>query len=102
MSFPIQRPRRLRRHPLLRELMRETSLAPLDLILPLFIRPGKGIRKEIASMPGNYQLSVDSLVEEVGSATRDGIQSFMLFGIPEYKDAEGSSAWSEEGIVQQG
>jgi len=100
-TFPTTRPRRLRHHPLLRELVRETTLSPRDLILPLFVRTGKGIRKEIASMPGNYQLSVDTLVEEVGSAIDKHIRAFILFGIPTHKDASGSSALEDEGIVQQ-
>ncbi|MBN9523560.1 porphobilinogen synthase [bacterium] len=99
--FPVSRPRRLRSHPLLRELVRETELSPRDLILPLFVRPGKGVRQEIGSMPGNYQLSVDTLVEEVGAAKELGIASFMFFGIPATKDATGSSALHDEGIVQQ-
>src|SRR2546422_16755 len=99
--FPIDRPRRLRHHPVLRELVRETTLAVHDLILPLFVRPGRGIKKEIASMPGNFQLSVDRLVDEVGSASDLGIRAFMLFGIPASKDATGSSACDDDGIVQQ-
>src|SRR5437588_1310766 len=99
--FPIDRPRRLRHHPVLRELVRETSLGVSDLILPLFVRPGRGIRKEIASMPGQYQLSVDRLVEEVGAAVDLGVRAFILFGIPAHKDATGSSAWAEDGIVQE-
>lgn len=101
LTFPQLRLRRLRQHPVLRSLVRETSLSVHDLILPLFVRPGRGIRKEIASMPGNYQLSVDRLVDEVGSAAELGIRAFILFGIPETKDATGSSAWADEGIVQQ-
>src|SRR6516225_1109089 len=100
-SFPTARPRRLRHHPLIRELVRETTLSPRDLILPLFVRPGHGVRKEIASMPGNYQLSVDTLVEAVGQALDLGIGAFILFGIPTHKDAVGSSALAAEGIVQQ-
>ena len=100
-GFPISRPRRLRYNPLVRELVRETELSPRDLILPLFVRPGKGVRNEIASMPGNFQLSCDTLVDEVGSARELGITSFILFGIPESKDATGSSALADEGIVQQ-
>ncbi|HMF19480.1 MAG TPA: porphobilinogen synthase [Gemmataceae bacterium] len=99
--FPTDRARRLRHHPVLRDLVRETSLSLRDLILPLFVRPGKGVRKEIASMPGNYQLSVDCLVEEVGKARDLGIQAFILFGIPAHKDATGSSATADDGIVQQ-
>jgi porphobilinogen synthase len=100
-GFPTIRPRRLRYNPLVRELVRETELSPRDLILPLFVRPGKGVRQEIASMPGNHQLSTDTLVEEVGAARDLGITSFILFGIPESKDATGSSALQSEGIVQQ-
>jgi porphobilinogen synthase len=100
-GLPTVRPRRLRHHPLVRDLVRETTLSVQDLILPLFVRPGRGIKKEIASMPGNYQLSVDRLVEEVGAALDLGVRAFILFGIPEHKDATGSSALDPEGIVQQ-
>ena len=99
--FPIERPRRLRHHPVLRDLVRETTLSVHDLILPLFVRPGRGVKKEITSMPGNYQLSVDRLVEEVGTARDLGVKAFVLFGIPAHKDASGSSAWADDGIVQQ-
>ncbi len=99
--FPISRPRRLRQHPVLRELVRETTLSVRDLILPLFVRPGRGVRKEIASMPGNYQLSVDALVNEVGDASELGVRAFILFGIPAHKDAVGASACDDDGIVQQ-
>jgi porphobilinogen synthase len=84
-----------------RELVRETALQVSDLIFPLFIRPGRGVKKEIPSMPGNYQLSVDRLVDEVGSAVELGLQAFILFGIPTSKDATGSSALHDDGIVQQ-
>ncbi|HUR53760.1 MAG TPA: porphobilinogen synthase, partial [Gemmataceae bacterium] len=67
-EFPASRPRRLRYNPLVRDLVRETELSPRDFILPLFVRPGKGVRQEIGSMPGNHQLSVDTLIEEVGAA----------------------------------
>src|SRR5438105_11539742 len=100
-EYPQSRPRRLRRHPLLRDLVRETTLAIEDLILPLFVRPGKNVKKEIASMPGNYQLSVDRLVDEVGAAVDLGLRAFIFFGIPTHKDATGSSASSDDGIVQQ-
>ena len=100
-SFPVARPRRLRANPLVREMVRETSLDPSDFILPLFVRPGKAIRQEISSMPGNYQLSVDMLLEEVGSAKDLGIRAFILFGIPAFKDATGSSALKDSGIVQE-
>jgi porphobilinogen synthase len=99
-SFPIARPRRLRTTPILRSLVRETELNAGDFILPLFVRPGKGVRNEIVSMPGNYQLSPDTLVEEIGSAKDLGITSFMLFGIPASKDPEGRVALAEDGIVQ--
>src|SRR5215211_4003976 len=100
-GFPTARPRRLRYNPLVRELVRETELSPRDLILPLFVRPGKGVRQEIGSMPGNFQLSVDTLVDEIGAACELGLKAFMLFGIPEFKDATGSSALQDSGIVQQ-
>ena len=99
--FPETRLRRLRYHPVVRSLVRETTLAVDDFILPLFVRPGSNIKNEIVSMPGNYQLSVDRLVDEVGSAIDLGIRAFIFFGIPAFKDAEGSSAWREDGIVQQ-
>jgi porphobilinogen synthase len=100
-TFPTVRPRRLRHHPLVRSLVRETTLDVQDLILPLFVCPGRGVRKEIVSMPGNYQLSVDRLTDEVGGATELGLRAFILFGIPTHKDATGSSALEEDGIVQQ-
>jgi porphobilinogen synthase len=82
-------------------MVRETTLDVRDFILPLFVRPGAGVRQEISSMPGNYQLSVDRLVEEVGQARELGIRAFILFGIPAFKDATGSSALRDDGIVQQ-
>lgn len=100
-GFPVTRMRRLRHNPLVRALVRETTVTADDLILPLFVRPGKGVRKEIASMPGNHQLSVDRLIDEVGSAIDLGVRSFILFGIPTHKDATGSSALDDDGIVQQ-
>src|SRR5262249_16926730 len=99
-DFPILRLRRLRSNPLLRELVRETELRASDFILPLFVRPGRGVRQEIVSMPGNCQLSIDTVVEEVGAAVDLGIRAFILFGIPPRKDATGSSAWDDEqGII---
>src|SRR5262249_11386778 len=100
-GFPTARLRRLRYNPLVRGLVRETTLSVDDLILPLFVRPGGNIRHEIGSMPGNYQLSVDRLIDEVGGAVDMGIRPFILFGIPTNKDATGSSAWADDGIVQQ-
>jgi porphobilinogen synthase len=98
--FPTTRPRRLRQHPVLRDLVRQTTLAVQDLIFPVFVRPGRGVKKEIASMPGNYQLSVDRLIEEVGAIAELGVRAFILFGIPSQKDAEGASALDDQGIVQ--
>src|SRR5437763_15896385 len=101
LGFPTVRPRRLRHNAILRNLVHETTLTVNDFILPLFVRPGRGVKKEIASMPGNHQLSVDRLVDEVGEASELGVRSFILFGIPETKDATGSSSLGDEGIVQQ-
>lgn len=81
-------------------MVRETVLRATDFILPLFVRPGQGIRTEIGSMPGNYQLSPDTLVDEIGAAKDLGVKSFMLFGIPASKDAEGRVALDDNGIVQ--
>jgi porphobilinogen synthase len=100
-DFPTLRMRRLRSNPILRDLVRETDLNPSDFILPLFVRPGKSVRQEISSMPGNFQLSVDTLVDEVGAALDLGIKAFILFGIPARKDATGSSAWADNGIIQE-
>ncbi|MDK1021668.1 MAG: porphobilinogen synthase [Candidatus Hydrogenedentes bacterium] len=99
MSFPITRMRRLRRNATLRRMVRETSLSVDDLILPLFVRPGEGVKKEISSMPGNYQWSVDTLVEECKEVEGLGIPAVILFGIPEHKDEQGSEAYAEDGIV---
>ena len=101
MNFPDYRPRRMRRTSLLRRMIAETRLSADDLVMPLFVRPGKGERRPIPSMPGNYQLSVDELVKEVAGLKEAGIGSAILFGIPETKDPEGSSGIAEDGIVQQ-
>lgn len=100
-SFPTTRLRRLRGNPLLRRMVRETTLDAGDFILPLFVRSGRGVKKEITSMPGQYQLSVDTLVELVGQARDLDVRSFILFGIPDAKDAIGSTAYSSDGIVAQ-
>lgn len=100
MSFPATRMRRLRRWPAVRDMVSETVLRPSDLMLPLFVRPGKGIRREIASMPGNYQMSVDVLVEDCQSLIATGVRSVILFGIPAAKDAVGSEGYADDGIVQ--
>lgn len=101
MQFPSYRPRRLRKSEKLRGLVRETSLEVNDLVMPLFVRPGKGVKKEIASMKGNYQMSTDILAEEVKELEALGIPGVILFGIPEEKDPKASGAYAEEGIVQQ-
>ena len=99
-GFPTVRLRRLRSSPILREMVRETTLTASDFILPLFVRPGRGVRTEISSMPGNYQLSPDTLVDEIGEAKELGVKSFMLFGIPSKKDPQGLVALEDDGIVQ--
>lgn len=101
MRFPRYRPRRLREHVGWRHLVQETTLAPTDFILPLFVTPGSGVRQEISSMPGQYHLSVDQVVEEVRSVADLGIPAVLLFGLPERKDALGSEASSPTGAVQQ-
>jgi porphobilinogen synthase len=94
--------RRLRRSERLRALVRETALEPGDLIYPLFLCPGKGVRKAVASMPGVFNLSVDEAVREAEEAAQLGIGGLLLFGLPESKDDMGAGAWDENGIVQQG
>lgn len=99
--FPATRLRRLRQHPRLRDLVRETELNPADFVLPLFVRPGQGVRNPIRSMPGQCQLSVDQLVVAAAEAEGLGVPAVILFGIPEHKDAVGSGACCDDGIVQQ-
>ena len=101
MGFPDVRLRRLRRTETLRAMVRETSLGVNDLIFPLFVCPGTGVRNEISSMPGNFQLSVDLLVEECREVAGLGVPAVILFGIPELKDEYGSEGYSDQGIVQQ-
>ena len=101
MAFPVQRPRRLRRTPVLRKMVRETDLSPSDFIYPLFVCPGRGVRTEIQAMPGCYRLSVDETVAEGQECLALGVPAVILFGLPPSKDAEGSGAWAEDGIVQQ-
>lgn len=100
-NFPDYRPRRLRRTAALRRLVRETHLSASQLVLPLFARPGAKVRVPVASMPGVYQLSVDELVRDAEAAAKAGVGGVLLFGIPDHKDATGSSAWDEQGPVQQ-
>ncbi len=100
-DLPFVRMRRLRRTSQLRDLVRETRLSPDDFIYPLFVVPGEGVKEEISALPGNYHFSVDMLLEEVKGAWGEGIKSVILFGLPEYKDAVGSSAYDPNGPVQQ-
>ena len=99
MSFPLDRPRRLRRTEAIRALVRETELSPRDFVLPLFAVGGKGVRNPVASMPGVAQLSVDLIVEESRAAFKLGVPAVILFGIPDKKDAHGSSAHDPDGPV---
>ena len=101
MSFPITRGRRLRRSPSLRTLVRENSVAMTDLIAPLFVVPGKGVRKPISSLEGHAHLSTDTAVQEAQELYELGVRSVLLFGLPETKDEIGSSSWDENGVVQQ-
>jgi len=101
MPFPETRPRRLRRTPALRKLVRETTLAADNFIYPLFVGPGKGVRREIPSMPGQFHFSVDTLAAEVEEVAKLGIPGVILFGLPERKDEVGSETWHREGIVQR-
>jgi len=101
MSFPAHRMRRLRANPTLRRMVRAARCSVDDLIYPMFVRPGRGVRRPIRSMPGNYQMSVDVLTEEARQVEALGIPAVLLFGLPESKDATGSAAWREDGVVQQ-
>ena len=101
MTFPTGRPRRLRSRPALRRLVRETRIAPEDLIYPLFVRDEIDEPQPIASMPGHHQHTLESLTREAEAAIKVGVRSFVLFGIPALKDAQGSQAWAEEGISQR-
>jgi porphobilinogen synthase len=100
MYFPDYRPRRLRRLPNLRRMVRENRLAIDDLIYPVFVVPGKNKKTPISSMPGQYHFSVDRLVEEAKAIRESGIPAILLFGLPESKDEIGTSGWSDDGIVQ--
>ena len=100
MHFPRYRPRRLRSNERLRRLIRETTVTIDDLIYPLFVRPGKGVRNPISAMPGCYQFSIDELIKEAKEIDQLGIPGIILFGIPERKDEVGSEAYAEDGIVQ--
>jgi porphobilinogen synthase len=99
--FPIHRPRRLRQNEPIRRMVRETTLTANDLIYPLFAVPGEGIAREVRSMPGVYQLSVDKIVEEAREVRDLGIPAIILFGIPDTKDSDATQAWHDCGIVQK-
>src|SRR5206468_4290184 len=101
MAHAMFRPRRLREKPLLRKLVRETALAVDDLIYPLFVVHGRGVREPIASMPGQFRLSIDELVKDMKDVASVGIPGVLLFGLPADKDPRGSEAYADDGIVQQ-
>src|SRR2546425_684557 len=101
MSFPAERPRRLRRSEALRNLVRETWLTTQGLVYPMFVCPGSKVRTEVSSMPGVYQQSVDQLVEECREVESLGVPGVILFGLPKNKDARGSEAVSASGVVQR-
>ena len=101
MTFPVTRLRRLRRSDQLRTLVRETRLTPEAFVYPLFVCPGEGVRKEVRSMPGVFNLSVDEAVKEARQAHSLGVAATILFGLPETKDEVATGAWAEDGIVQQ-
>jgi porphobilinogen synthase len=101
MSYPDERPRRLRRSERLRAMVRETTLTPASLIYPLFVTPGSGVRREIPSLPGCYHLSVDQVVREAEVVEKLGIGGVILFGLPSAKDPVGSEGYADDGVVQQ-
>jgi porphobilinogen synthase len=101
MGFPAQRPRRLRRTGAIRALVRETALSAGDLIHPMFVCPGRRVRQEISSMPGQFNLSVDEAVADAQEARSLGVPAVILFGIPPSKDAKASGAWDAHGVVQE-
>ncbi|MGC2423005.1 MAG: porphobilinogen synthase, partial [Nitrospirota bacterium] len=101
MFFPQYRARRMRVNETMRRMVRENSLSPDDFVYPLFVTHGKNVKKEIASMPGNFQQSVDNIVADAKETFSLGIPAVLLFGIPKVKDSRGSEAYAESGIVQQ-
>ncbi|MDC0707874.1 porphobilinogen synthase [Stigmatella sp. ncwal1] len=101
MAFPIHRPRRLRRSAVLRDMVRETALAPSDFIYPLFVVEGRDVRRPITSMPGIFNLSLEHAVAEAKQAKALGVPSVILFGIPDHKDARGTQGYARDGIVQR-
>src|SRR5579871_3209211 len=101
MNFPVTRMRRLRRTDAIRNLVRETRLTPDNFVYPIFVCPGEGIRKEVRSMPGVFNLSVDEAVKEAREVKSLGIPAVILFGLPESKDEVATGAWADDGIVQK-
>ena len=101
MAFPITRLRRMRRTEPLRSMVRETHLTPDSFVYPMFVCPGEGVRKEVRSMPGVFNFSVDEAVKEAREAHSLGVPSVILFGLPEKKDEVATGAWADDGIVQQ-
>src|SRR5215831_17525621 len=101
MSFPVTRLRRMRQSEPMRSLVRETRLTPTSFIYPLFVCPGERVRKEISSMPGVFNLSIDEVVKEAHEAKSLGLGGIILFGLPEKKDEIATGAWSDDGIVQR-
>ncbi len=101
MSFPAVRLRRLRKNEAMRSLVRETRLTPEALVYPLFVCPGEGVRKEVGSMPGVFNLSIDQAIKEAHEVKSLGVPAVILFGLPEKKDEQASGAWAEDGIVQR-
>ena len=100
-AFPTARPRRLRRTAALRHLVRETRLTPADVIYPMFVRPGSDLRIPIASMPGQFQHTLESLRKEAVDIASRGVTAFMVFAVPEHKNADGSEASNPDGIAQR-
>src|SRR6266850_6806542 len=101
MTFPVTRLRRLRQNDQLRALVRETRLTPDAFVYPLFVCPGESVRKEVRSMPGVFNLSVDQAVREAEEAHALGVPALILFGLPETKDEVATGAWEDNGIVQR-
>jgi len=101
MAFPTTRLRRLRQNEALRSMVRETRLTPESLVYPMFVCPGEGVRKEVRSMPGVFNLSVDEAVKEAEQTHKVGVPAVILFGLPEKKDEVATGAWAEDGIVQR-
>src|SRR5512138_483660 len=101
MQFPEYRPRRMRRTDSLRRMARETRLTTDGFVYPIFVVPGSGVKREIASMPGQHQLSVDMAVESAREAWDLGVPAVILFCLPEHKDEIGSEAWDDKGVIQR-